>query len=190
MPVGIVTNQPSTIGGAICRAKEPTEIFRFIVNRHDKVLEFQFGLARWIMATLLVVNGGALLALLNSADKFADIGAVALFFLVGVVAALLGGILAWVNCSLVPIASDERLDLGGMDARSSQTADILDNCAWWVVGAAVVSALISLTAFPLGANQARKAFVPRATQARPIFTDEQMQVLENARIAKPHTPHR
>lgn len=187
MPIGSAINSPGTIGEAISRRpKEPTENFRFIVNRHDKVLEYQFGLARWIMASLLVVNGGALLALLNSADKFGGVGSIALPFVVGVVAALISGMLAWINCNLITMASDYRLDFDRLDRKSSEIAEKLDRWALGLGCGAVIFAFVSLAAFPWGAEQVRRNLAPsKSAQTAPVFTDDQMRILEKAGIAHP-----
>jgi hypothetical protein len=94
------------------------------------VLEYQFALARWMLASLLLVNGGALLAIINSADKIPSAAAGAPYFVAGVVSALLCGTCAWLNCNLVTIAADFRLDWTNLGVQASPAAERLDFWGW------------------------------------------------------------
>jgi hypothetical protein len=165
MPVGSITNRPpvGTVGAALApRKAEPSENFRFITARHDKVLEYQLGLGRWIMASLLLVNGGALVAILNATDRYATAISAGDWFVVGVVAALLSGTFAWINCNLITIAADEFLDWENLDVQESSLGRLLHKWAVGMAILAVTASIVSLVCFPLGA-----AAVHRAIEATP-----------------------
>lgn len=187
MPVGSLTNQPpaGTVGGAVAQHKaQPSENFKFITARHDKVLEYQLGLGRWIMASLLLVNGGALVALLNVGDRYALALAGGHWFVVGVVAALLSGTFAWINCNLITIAADEFLDWENLHVQESVLGRVLHKWALGIAIVAVAASLVSLACFPLGAIAIQQAIettavMPPATDPT-LFTDEDMRVIQSA----------
>lgn len=185
MPVGAVIAEME----ADKRRRPTTRAFDLVVERHDKVLDYQFGLGRWIMASLVVVNGGALLALLNAADKYPGaMMAAGPVFVVGLVLALLGGSVAWLNCNFVTAAADERLDWEALDIKKADSADTLDWWAWSLAWLAVLFTFASLAAFPIGAWEASRAVSQHLSATRaaaPTLSDEQMRVLDSVGLARP-----
>lgn len=137
--------------------REPTEGFRFVHDREEKILEYQFSVARWILASLLIVNGGALLALVNSFQDEPAVVDAGTPFLVGVIAALLSGTFTWLNCNCIVMATGHRRDWETLDYQESETADRWDMAGSVMTILALVSALISLAAFPIGALEVQEA---------------------------------
>jgi hypothetical protein len=121
------------------------------------MLEYQFGIARWIMASLLIINGGGLLALRDVVDKHPSSGVAAPWFLIGIISAVLVGTFAWFNCNCITVAIDHRTDWENVDYKDSPRADHWDvaaiTFAWLSVGAVAVS----LAAFTAGAIQTKIA---------------------------------
>lgn len=172
--MGQLTDGPPTIGAALhasgtesaAQKIEPTESFRFVVSRHDKVLEYQFSVARWIMASLLVLNGGGLLSVLNAADRLPNALTGGAWFLAGAVTAVLSGSIAWINCNLITTAADYRLDWHRLDYQESPTADKLEKWALRTGVASVAMALVSLLLFSAVAVAVKNAIShPHATSA-------------------------
>lgn len=66
------------------------------------VLTYQFDLAKWIMASLLLLNGGTLATVANSGDLApALVRACATPLVIGVVTAIASGAFAWVNAAVI-----------------------------------------------------------------------------------------
>lgn len=63
-----------------------------LISMRNTTIETTVGLAKWLLASLLAINGGAALAVLSS-DKISDPALPAGLFVGGVIGALLNGVL-------------------------------------------------------------------------------------------------
>jgi hypothetical protein len=145
--------------------KQPTETFKWLRSHHDKILEYQFSIARWLMASLLIINAGGLLSLPNVAEK--HVGALdgGPWFVLGLVLAVLTGTLAWFNCNCITAAVDHRTNWDEADYQDSPQADRFDYAAIALAWMSVVVAVLSLSAFTLGAIMVQRGVTAAATQA-------------------------
>lgn len=97
----------------------PTEEYRFIAKEHyqkllsqrDKSVQSHIEYGKWLIATLIVIHGGALVAISQVGDNAVEIysksGA---FFLIGVMSAMAAGFFAWVNFQLADVILSEQAD--------------------------------------------------------------------------------
>jgi hypothetical protein len=140
--------KPDAKGGS---AKQPTETFRWLRSHEENIQKYQFDIARWIMASLLVVNGGGLLSLPDVVEKHPAAAGAATWFLVGVIGAVLVGTFAWFNCNCITMATSNRTNWEAVDYQESATADKWDVAAITFAWLSVASVVVSLGAFTAGA---------------------------------------
>jgi hypothetical protein len=151
--MGHLTGQSGDLGVSI-QAVKPAENFVFVKELHKSSLEQANALSRWIMASLLLVNGGALVAISDAAEKHGAVADAASYFIWGVILAIFCGIAAWFNFNLIAEATSERLDWAALEAQNTRRADILDVGAWTLALIAIAAAITSLVLFGLGARAA------------------------------------
>jgi hypothetical protein len=169
---------------APAQKKEPSEAFRFVRGQHDKILEYQFGIARWLMASLLLINGGGLVAIM---DAPGDMWAAARWFAAGVILAITSGTLSWVNCNLITLAADYRTDWENLEYRDSAKAAFWD---FWALGFAIfavvaaVGALVSFTGGALSAASEIRAAKLATPQTASQSAGQKRDTLIGSR---PHT---
>lgn len=71
-------------------------------------LGYQLDLGKWMLGSLLVVNGGALVAIANADEAAAKLFAAGgIWFVAGLIAALLSGLFAWLNASVAADVYDD-----------------------------------------------------------------------------------
>jgi hypothetical protein len=108
-------------GTAWCRGRQsvsapapptgPERAYDVLAKYNANVTEYGYAIARWVMASLVAVNGGAQIAILTSADKApaAAVGA-GPWFVVGLVTAIAGGMATWLNCRAWIFTVEQRVD--------------------------------------------------------------------------------
>jgi hypothetical protein len=92
-------------------ASAAAKVFEKAVAGKHAVLGYQVDIAKWLLASLLVINAGALVALLNAPEKMTPgVHTAAPWFIGGVVAAVASGLSCWANASIVSDIYDDVAD--------------------------------------------------------------------------------
>lgn len=163
----VTSGKPSKVIDGFVHRPEPTERYLYVKELHKSVLEYGYSLARWVMASLLVLNGGALVALSGLLKDYpAAAAAGGPKLVVGAMLAILTGIFAWLNCNAVADANSDRLNFVTYDTQDPKSADIKDKVAWVLAAGAFASAFASLYMFGAGCEKvADSVRVQQASEA-------------------------
>jgi hypothetical protein len=120
-----------------------------LAKYNANVTEYGYAIARWVMASLVAVNGGAQVAILTSAERAPAAAAGAgPWFVVGLVMAISGGMATWVNCRAWIFTVEQRMDhaLGRIVAPETKISRWAARCAVvfaWLSQALFLSSLIA-----------------------------------------------
>lgn len=97
--------RPAPADDADVTDAEADETFREIVRGKlariagysDKALDYQLGLGRWLLNWLILLNGGALVALIPIAENRPDLLSTAPYFVIGILLGMSCGLTSWIN---------------------------------------------------------------------------------------------
>lgn len=141
-------------------ARDQLEFFR---ARRDLSTEAHIGYGKWLIASMLLIHGGALVAISQLGERAGPVFASAgLWFLVGLLLAIAAGFFAWVNFQ---IAEREYANLAnpGMQFDFDDWKEVSESGGRWInrtLYAAVVCGVISWAVVAVGAYFAFKVFSP------------------------------
>lgn len=125
-----------------------------LVQTGSSVREYGFSIARWLMASLLAINGGGQIAVLAAIDKTsAPAAGAGPWFVIGLITAVLGGMATWLNCGAVLHGIEERVDhnRGQIASPDTPAGRFSDKVASVMTVASTVAFFLSLICFGVGA---------------------------------------
>lgn len=86
-------------------SKVSTELYKHYCQMRDTMVREHLGLAKWLIATLVAVHGGALIATSQLGDKAGPVFAASgIWFLSGLMIAVATGFCAWLNFQFSSLA--------------------------------------------------------------------------------------
>jgi hypothetical protein len=130
--------------------------YDFHVAESQAAQRYQAELAKWLLASLVLVNGGALVLLANEKDHAAAASA-APAFIVGIVAAILCGFLGWLNAGVRDLHYDAYAQPDSLKTGLVTKPDLSDRRDWqitWSYRLSIWMGLLSIGAFVWGAMAA------------------------------------
>jgi hypothetical protein len=127
--------------------------YEFHVAESQAAQRYQNELAKWLLASLILVNGGGLVLLANSKEA-ARLHDVPPAFIVGIVAAVLCGFLAWLNASVRDVHYDAYAQPESLKSGEVVKPPLSDRREWqiiWTYRLSIAAGLSSIGAFVWGA---------------------------------------
>ena len=131
--------------------RQPDHSFQYLRHLEDRTMEFQLGMAKWVMVTSVLINGSAMVALISAAKEYPAAAGHAGPFVAGVIFGLLSGLFAWLSTASTNEAITDRIDWENLTVHDPPSADRWDRWATGFAVCAVVSVLLSIGGFGLGA---------------------------------------
>lgn len=150
-------------------------------------LGYQLDLGKWMLASLLVVNGGALVAIANADEVAARLFAAGgSWFVGGMVAALTSGFFAWANAAVAADVYDDISNPWALVSRSNWPA-VSQKASHAITATTIISVvagIVSVACFAIGAMAAGAALsVPQHRQQAVGRPDRQMPAAgESSRV--------
>ncbi len=127
--------------------------YEYNVAEAQAAQRYQIELAKWILASLILVNGGALVLLANSNDPhlIANFGAP---FVIGIASAIISGFLGWLNAGVRDLlfsdyAQPESLKTGAV--ANVENAKLRERQVIWSYRLSIIAGFASLGGFLWGA---------------------------------------
>jgi len=127
--------------------------YEFHVSESQAAQRYQNELAKWLLASLILVNGGGLVLLANSKDA-ARLQHAAPAFVVGIVTAILCGFLAWLNANVRDLYYDAYAQPESLKTGEVTKPPLSNRREWqitWTYRLSIASGLVSIGAFVWGA---------------------------------------
>lgn len=139
------------------------------VQRHATATGYRIDLAKWLLASLLVVNGGSLIALLNSPDRVVLVPQAGPWFAIGVGASIGAGFLAWLNASLNADVFEDLIDpLIAVDPKHFTPITRAKSIGLYVTNFGTILVGIGSLAFAAGGAESVEATVSHMASAKAL----------------------
>ena len=127
--------------------------YEFHVSESQAAQRYQLELSKWLLASLVLVNAGAVVLLADSHYRSA-LEHAAPAFIVGIVAAITSGFLGWLNAGVRDLhydayAQPESLKTG--EIRKPELSDRRERQISWAYRLSIAAGLLSIGAFVWGA---------------------------------------
>lgn len=127
--------------------------YEFHLSEPQAAQRYQNELAKWLLASLVLANGGALVLLANSKD--ADrLHHAAPAFVIGIVTAILCGFMAWLNAGVRDMHYDAYAQPDSLKTGEVIKPELSDRRDWqitWTYRLSIAAGICSLGGFAWGA---------------------------------------
>ena len=141
--------------------------YAHLLTQLDHWRRYQVEIAKWLLASLVLVHGGAIVALIQTPDGRRVLGIVAAFFVLGIILATASGLLVWINTGLLIGAFEAMIDpkmLVSVDHYPKPQNGRWINVTYY---AAIIAGIASLSLFASGAISAASDLSSLATPPPP-----------------------
>ena len=125
------------------------EYYQFLCERRDMSTSAHIGYGKWLLATLVAVHGGAIVAISNFGSNAGQILLVAgWYFLAGLMLAILSAFCAWLNFQFAEHAYAEMAQAGMIYDKDDWPAETIPHetkitaTLWLAAGLGIVSWLL------------------------------------------------
>jgi hypothetical protein len=148
-----------------------TRMFDKAVAGKAMTLGYQLDLGKWMLASLLVVNGGALVAIANADDAAAKLFmAGGAWFVAGMVAALISGFFGWANAAIAAEMYDDASTPWALVSRANwpTLSSRMGKAITATTALSVLTGFGSVACFTVGALASGAALTPLASQAKVV----------------------